>query len=122
MATLPPGLTAFEPAWPGVCCPRFATSGILAGAAKSRRKEFVPPAMTPRGFAYVAWREHEQGASSWALVTGSVWHRWLLDADSVDDLFNQSSRLGVLRFSRVGSAVRVDWRVDGLAEATRVAA
>ena len=96
--------------------------GILAGAAKSRRKEFVPPAMTPRGFAYVAWREHEQGASSWALVTGSVWHRWLLDADSVDDLFNQSARLGVLRFSRVGSAVRVDWRVDGLAEATRAAA
>ena len=96
--------------------------GILTGAPRCHRKEFAPPAMTARGFAYVAWREHEQGASSRALATGSVWRRWLLDDADVEALFNQSARLGVLQFSRVGSAVRVDWRVAGLAEATRAAA
>ena len=54
--------------------------GLLQGAPKSRRKEFAPVAMTPRGFVYAAWREHEQGASSWSLATGTVWRRWLLDA------------------------------------------
>lgn len=96
--------------------------GILTGAPRCRRREFAPPSMTPRGFAYVAWREHEQGASSRALTDGSVWTRWLLDSASVEALFNQSARLGVLQMSRAGSAVRVDWRVGGLAEATRAAA
>lgn len=96
--------------------------GILAGAPRCRRREFAPPAMTPGGFAYVAWREHEQGASSRALTNGSVWTRWLLDRASVEALFDQSARLGVLQMSRAGSAVRVDWRVGGLAEATRAAA
>ena len=96
--------------------------GILTGAPRCHRKEFAQPALTPRGFAYVAWREHEQGASSRALATGSVWRRWLLDSAAVEALFNQSARLGVLQLSRAGSAVRVDWRVAGLAEATRAAA
>ena len=96
--------------------------GILTGAPRCHRKEFAPPAMTARGFAYVAWREHEQGASSRALATGSVWRRWLLDAADVEMLLNQSARLGVLQFSRAGSTVRIDWRVADLAEATRVAA
>jgi len=96
--------------------------GILTGAPRCHRKEFAPPTMTARGFAYVAWREHEQGASSRALATGGVWRRWLLDAAAVEALFNQCARLGVLQFSRAGSAVRVDWRVAGLAEATGAAA
>ncbi len=96
--------------------------GILTGAPRCHRKEFALPAMTARGFAYVAWREHEQGASSRALTTGGVWRRWLLDDTAVEALFNQSARLGVLQLSRAGSAVRVDWRVAGLAEATRAAA
>ena len=41
---------------------------------------------------------------------------------AVDDLFTCSARLGVLRFSRVGSSVRVDWLVDGLEEAVHAAA
>ena len=96
--------------------------GILKGAPRCHRKEFAQPAMSARGFAYVAWREHEQGASSRALANGCVWHRWLLDDAAVEALFNQSARLGVLQLSRAGSAVRVDWRVAGLAEATRGAA
>ena len=96
--------------------------GVLAGVARGRRKEIAPPSMTPRGFAYVAWREHEQGASSRALTSGSVWRRWLLDDASVEDLFVRSARLGVLRFSRAGSAVRVDWLVHRLAEVTGAAA
>ncbi len=96
--------------------------GILAGVTKGHRKEIAPPAMTPRGFAYVAWREHEQGASSRALANSSVWHRWLLDDSAVEDLFVRSARLGVLRFSRAGSAVRLDWLVGRLEEVTGAAA
>ena len=95
---------------------------ILAGVAKGQRKEIAPPSMTPRGFAYVAWREHEQGASSRALTTSTVWRRWLLDDSLVEDLFVRSARLGVLRFARAGSAVRVDWLVQRLAEVTGAAA
>lgn len=96
--------------------------GILEGSAKSRRKEISPPSMSPRGFAYVAWREHEQGASSRALATSNVWRRWLLEDPLIDDMFLQAARLGVLRVSRAGSAVRVDWLVDSLAEVTGAAA
>jgi hypothetical protein len=93
--------------------------GILRGAT---RKEIAPPAMSPRGFAYVAWREHEQGASSRALATSGVWRRWFLEPDRVADLFGQAARLGVLRFSSAGSAVRVDWLAGSLAEVTGAAA
>lgn len=93
--------------------------GVLRGAT---RKEIAPPTMSPRGFAYVAWREHEQGASSRALATSPVWRQWLLESDRVTDLFGQAARLGVLRFSSAGSAVRVDWLVGSLAEVTGAAA
>ena len=96
--------------------------GILAGAVRGRRKEIVAPSMSPLGFAYVAWREHERGASSRALVRSTVWHRWLLDQERVIDLFGQAARLGVLRFSSAGSAVRIDWLVRTLAEVTGAAA
>jgi hypothetical protein len=93
--------------------------GILRGL---QHKEIAPPAMSPRGFVYVAWREHEQGASSRALATSPVWRRWLLEPDRVADLFAQVARLGLLRFSSAGSAVRVDWLVGSLAEVTGAAA
>lgn len=89
--------------------------GVLRGGP---RKEILPSNMTPRGFAYVAWREHEQGASSRALATSRVWRRWLLDQERVLDLFGQAARLGVLRFSSAGSAVRIDWIASSLAEVT----
>jgi hypothetical protein len=93
--------------------------GVLRGGP---RKEIAPPTMSPRGFAYVAWREHEQGASSRALATSPVWRRWLLEQERVLDLFGQAARLGVLRFSLAGSAVRVDWLARSLAEVTGAAA
>ncbi len=96
--------------------------GILSGAPGGRRKEIGPPFMTPLGFAYVLWREHEQGASSHALATSRVWRRWLLDEEMVEDLFVRAALLGVLRFSRAGSSVRVDWLVERLEEVTRAAA
>jgi hypothetical protein len=111
------------PAWSGTVRTKVARGllaalrdfGILRGAT---RKEIAPPTMSPRGFAYVAWREHEQGASSRALANSPVWRRWLLEPDRVADLFGQAVRLGVLRFSSAGSAVRVDWLVESLAEVT----
>jgi hypothetical protein len=95
--------------------------GVLRGSVKSPHKEIAPATMSPRGFTYAAWREHEQGRSSRALVFGSIWHRWLLDMDSVLSLVHQAARLGVLRFSSAGSVVRIDWQVNSLAEVTGAA-
>jgi hypothetical protein len=92
---------------------------VLRGAV---RKEFNPPGMSPRGFVYVAFREHQQGASGRALVESTIWRRWLLDERWVNDLFTQADRLGVLHYARAGSAVRIDWRVDDLAGVVRAAA
>ena len=93
--------------------------GILRGAV---RKEFNAPGMSPRGFAYVAYREHEQGASARALIGSAVWRRWLLDRTWVRDLFTQIDRLGVVHFAHAGSAIRLDWRVANLQGVTRAAA
>jgi hypothetical protein len=93
--------------------------GVLRGAV---RKEFNTPGMSPKGFAYVAYREYEQGISARALVESTIWRRWLLDERWVNELFTQVDRLGLLHYSRVGSAVRIDWRAANLSEVARVAA
>ena len=93
--------------------------GILSGAV---RKEFNPPGMTAKGFAYVAFREHQQGVSARALAESPVWRRWLLDGRWVRDLLTQVDRLGVIHYARVGSAVRIDWRAASLQEVVRAAA
>jgi hypothetical protein len=93
--------------------------GVLEGAV---RKRFAVPGMSRVGFAYVAYREQEQGRSSRALVASPIWRRWLLDAPRVAELFAQAESLGVLRYSQVGSAVRIDWRVKTLEEVARAAA
>ena len=93
--------------------------GILQGAT---HKRFTHPHISLRGFAYVAFRLHEQGASSTALVTSSVWRRWILDRDRIDDLLFQAARSGLLDYGVVGSAVRVDWHVTTIEEAVRAAA
>ncbi len=93
--------------------------GVLRGGV---RKEFEVPTLSPTGFAYVAYREHEQGKSSRALVSSRVWRRWLLDSSRVIELFGQAERMGVLRYSQAGSAVRVDWRVASLEQVARAAA
>ena len=92
--------------------------GVLRGANSSPRKEVVFPAISPRGFAYVAWREHELGASSRAMVGTTTWRRWLLDTDAVIVMFDRVARLGLLRFSSAGSVVRIDWLAQSLAEVT----
>ena len=86
------------------------------------RKEFNPPGMSPKGFAYVAYREFEQGISARALVESTIWRRWLLDARWVNELFTQVDRLGYLHYSRAGSAVRIDWRAANLSEVVHAAA
>jgi hypothetical protein len=88
--------------------------GILTGAV---RKEFAPPSLSMAGFGYVAFRLHEDGASSRALVASTVWRRWLLDGDRVKELFHQAERQGLWRYSSAGSAVRVDWLQSTLSEA-----
>jgi len=93
--------------------------GVLRGAI---RKEFNRPHLTLAGFAYVAFRLHEQGASSRALLTGPVWRRWLLDRGRVTQLFAEADRHGILRYSAAGSAVRIDWLRGSLEEVTRAAA
>jgi hypothetical protein len=75
-----------------------------------------------RGFAYVAFRLHEQGASSTSIESSQVWRRWLLSPDRVDDLLHQAAQAGVLTYGRAGTAVRIDWHVSSVEEAIRAAA
>jgi hypothetical protein len=93
--------------------------GILTGAV---RKEFSRLSLSTAGFSYVAFRLHETGASSRALLASPVWRRWLLDQGRVTDLFHEAARNGLLRYSSAGSAVRVDWLQESLSEVARAVA
>jgi len=96
--------------------------GVLHGASGSPHKEIGSPAISARGFAYAAWREHELGASSRALVSSTAWRRWLLDSEAVMAMLDRVARLRLLRFSAAGSVVRIDWLAKSLAEVTGAAA
>ncbi len=93
--------------------------GVLDGATNKR---FATPYLSLRGFAYVAFRLHEQGASSTTIESSQVWRRWLLNRDRVDDLLHQATQAGVLTYGRAGTAVRIDWHVSTIEEAIRAAA
>lgn len=93
--------------------------GVLAGAV---RKEFSRAPLSIAGFAYVAFRLHESGASSRSLVTSPVWRHWMLDEQRVVELFHEAARHGLLRYSSAGSSVRVDWLHGSLREAVRAVA
>jgi hypothetical protein len=90
--------------------------GVLTGAV---HKEIAAPSISVHGFAYVAFRLYEQGASSRALLTSPVWRRWLLDGRRVDELFRQADHAKLLRYAAAGSVVRVDWLVESLPEVVR---
>ncbi len=93
--------------------------GILTGAV---RKEFSRPSLSIAGFGYVAFRLHESGASSRALLASPVWRRWMLDEGRVTELFHEAARNGLLRYSSAGSAVRVDWLQESLPGVVRAVA
>lgn len=95
--------------------------GRLEGRRSSSKKEISRPGISVGGFAYVAYRLHQQGQSSRAILDSSVWRRWLLDERRVDEMMHRLATLGVVFYSVAGSTLRVDWRVDSLAEAARVA-
>jgi hypothetical protein len=92
---------------------------VLEGAVNKR---FAAPRLSVRGFAYVAYRLHQQGASSIGIASSRVWRRWLLHEERVQDLLHQCTRSGVLTYGAAGTAVRIDWHVDSVEEAVRVAA
>lgn len=92
---------------------------VLEGATLKR---FAPPQLSLRGFAYVAFRLHEQGASSTTVATSHVWRRWLLEPARVEDLLHQAARAGVLTYGSAGTAFRIDWHVTSVEEAIRAAA
>jgi hypothetical protein len=93
--------------------------GVLKGAV---HKEFARTSLSLAGFAYVAFRLHQSGASSRALLTSRVWRRWLLDQGRVTELFHEAARQGLLRYSSAGSSVRVDWLQDSLPEVVHAVA
>lgn len=92
---------------------------VLDGATIKR---FAPTHLSLRGFAYVAFRLHEQGASSTNIARSLVWRRWLLGAERIEALLHQAARAGVFTYGSAGTAVRIDWHVDSVQEAIRVAA
>lgn len=93
--------------------------GILTGAV---RKEFASPSLSLAGFGYAAFRLHEVGTSSRALIENPLWRRWLLDRARVVELFHEAERHGLLRYSAAGSAVRVDWLQETLSGAVAAVA
>lgn len=93
--------------------------GILTGAV---RKEFSRASLSIAGFGYVAFRLHESGASSRALLASPVWRHWMLDQGRVAELFHEAARNGLLRYSSAGSAVRVDWLQESLSGVVRAVA
>lgn len=93
--------------------------GVLTGAV---RKEFAQPSLSVAGFGYIAFRLHESGASSRALLASPVWRRWLLEQGRVTELFHEAARSGLLRYSSAGSSVRVDWLQESLSEVVHAVA
>jgi len=96
--------------------------GILEAPRGSPRKRFAAPRLSMRGFAYIALRERERCTSDRALLSSPVWQRYLLTPASVRNLFLEADRLGLLRYSEAGSAVRVDWLLQRLEEVPDVLA
>ncbi len=95
--------------------------GRLEGARSSSSKEIARPGISTSGFAYVAYRLHQQGHSSRATLSSEVWVRWLLDEARVDDLMNRLASQGVVYYSIAGSSLRIDWRMHSLAEVSSAA-
>lgn len=96
--------------------------GRLLGSRSSSKKEIARPGISIGGFAYVAFRLHQQHESGRAILASAVWRRWLLDPERVEEMTDRIASLGVVYYSVAGSTRRLDWRVDSLAEVARAAA
>lgn len=90
--------------------------GRLTGRRSSPRKEIARPGISVGGFAYVAYRLHQQGNSSRAILASTVWRRWSLDEERVDEMMHHVASTGVVLYSIAGSTLRIDWRACSLAE------
>lgn len=95
--------------------------GRLTGARSSPRKEIAQPGITDGGFAYAAFRLHQECQSSRAILTSPVWRLWLLDEPRVEEMMHRIVGLGIVYYSVAGSSMRIDWRFDTLAEVVRAA-
>lgn len=96
--------------------------GILSGAARSKRKDISPRPLSLGGFVYVAFRLHQEGLSSRAILASAVWRRWLIGDPDLLDLVHRAHGIGALAFESAGSAIRIDWTTQSLAEVVRAAA
>ena len=96
--------------------------GRLAGAVGSPSKEIAGPGISDGGFAYVAYRLHQAGCSSRAMLTSTVWRRWLLDPGRIDHHMHRLAAQGLLYYDRAGSTLRIDWRATDLTEVARAVA
>ena len=96
--------------------------GMLAGATRSQRKDINPRPLSIPGFAYVAFRLHQEGMSSRALLTSKVWRRWLLDESQVLGMLHRAHGTGALAFESAGTAIRIDWSSESLVEVVRAVA
>ena len=95
--------------------------GRLEGGRHSSRKEITRPGITVPGFAYVAYRLHQQGSSARSILGSDVWRRWLLDERRVDELMHRLANTGAAYYSVAGSTLRIDWRFDSFAEVVNAA-
>ena len=95
--------------------------GRLSGRHQSPKKELIGPGISIAGFAYVAFRLHQQGESSRGILDSPVWRRWLLDRAMSEELMYEMDSLGIVYYAVAGSSLRVDWRFESLEDVVRAA-
>lgn len=93
--------------------------GRLHGTRSSHKKGISRPGISLGGFAYTAFRLHQEDYSGRAILQSAVWSRWLLDPARVDEMMHLLAGRGVVYYSAVGSTIRLDWRVGSLPEGCR---
>ena len=97
-------------------------AGRLSGPRGAATKQLVGPGISIGGFGYVAYRLHQQGQSSRAILSSPYWAAWLLDDSRVEEMMHRLAATGVVYYAVAGSTLRIDWRVDSLVEVARVSA
>ena len=112
----------------GAATRRRVVHGLLSalrdfGALEGKSiKHIASPNLTFGGFVYVLGRLRQLAGSSHEIISHPCWRWWRFDDRRVRSFLLEADREGILAFADAGSAVRIDWRLDGLEEMVSVVA
>ena len=121
VAWLKPRLTACGKIWSEAVTTRVARGilatlrdfGILEGAVKKR----IAPVYIPvESFAYIAFAIWQEGRTGINLVNHDDWKLFLFHQETVESMFLEADRYGLLRYQAAGGIVRVDFSFNEFRE------